>query len=90
MLVPKVPIDVHLRKRIGRTIGYCGHCPYPIVAYNTYRQTPKPSCCTPPIGIDPHSCRPIVGPIAYPIGYYPGYKEGLDGSQTDRSKALQA
>ena len=42
------------------------------------------------IPIDPHNCRPIVGPIAYSMAYYPGYKKELNGMQTGRSKTLQA
>ena len=77
VLAPKIPIDIHLRKHIGRTIRYCGYCPNPFVAYNTYRQTPKLSDCAPrqvQVSI-PHNCRPIVGPIAYSIEYCPGYKK---------------
>ena len=44
----------------------------------------------PAIGIDPRSCRPIVGPKAYSTGYYPGYKKEPNGTQTGRSKTLQA
>ena len=44
----------------------------------------------PAIGIDAHNCQPIVVPIAYSIGYYPGYKKELNGTQTGRSKTLQA
>ena len=47
---------------------------------------PEAELLCPAKGIDLHSCRPIVGPIAYSTGYYPGYKKELDGSQTGRSK----
>ena len=40
-------IYIHLRNHIGRTIGCCGHCPYPIDAYHTYRQTSAPNDCAP-------------------------------------------
>ena len=51
---------------------------------------PEAELLCPAIGIDLHNCRPIVGPIAYSIGYYPGYKKELNGTQTGRSKTLQA
>ena len=38
---------------------------------------PEAELLCPAIGIDLHNCRPIVGPIAYSIGYYPGYKKEL-------------
>ena len=82
MLVPKIPIDVHLRKHIGRTIGYCGHCPNPVVAYHTYSIDPEAELLCPAIGIDPQNRRPIVVPIAY--------KKELNGTETGRSKTLQA
>ena len=47
MLVSKVIVDRHLHNHIGCTIDYCGRCPNPIVAYNTYRYTPKPAHCGP-------------------------------------------
>ena len=42
---PKVIVDRHLGNSIRRTIGYCGRCPCPIVAFNTYRNTPKLTHC---------------------------------------------
>ena len=39
----------------------------------------------PAIGIDPHNCRPFVGPIAYSVGYDPGYEKELSGTQAGRS-----
>ena len=51
---------------------------------------PEAELLCPAISIDPHNCRPIVGPIACSIGYYPGYKRELYGTQTVRSKTLQA
>ena len=40
----------------------------------------------PAIGNKPHNCRPIVGPIAYSVGYHTGYRKELSGTQTGRSK----
>ena len=87
MLVPKIPIDIHLHQHIGRTIGYCGYWTLCCLQYLSI--DPEPNRLCPGIGIDPHNCRPIVGPVAYSIGYYPGYEE-LNGTQTGRSKTLQA
>ena len=90
MLVPKIPIHVHLCKHIGHTIGYCGHCRNPIVAYNTYRWTPKPSYCAP---------RWVSILINLPTYCWPNSlfdrvlsrdKKELNGTQTGRSKTLQA
>ena len=77
MLVLKIPIDVHLQ-------------PYYCCLQYLSIDPDAELLLYPPKAIDPHSCRPIVGAIAYSIGYYPGYKKDLDGSQTGRSKALQA
>ena len=40
----------------------------------------------PAIGIDPHNSRPIVGPTAYSVGYYPGYNKERSGTEEGRSK----
>ena len=82
--MPKIRIDIHLREHIGRTIGL------PCCCLQYLSIDPEAELLCPVIDIDPHICRPIVGPIAYSIGYYPGHKEELDGSQTGRSTALQA
>ena len=80
MLVPKIPLDVHLRKHFGRTTGCGGQCPNHIAAYNTYGQTPKPSYCAPRQVSIFIIVIPIVGPIAYSIGYYTGYEKELNGT----------
>ena len=51
---------------------------------------PEAKLLCPAIGIDPHNCRYIFGPIAYSIGYYSGYEKELNVTQTGRSKTLQA
>ena len=51
---------------------------------------PRSRAIVPRDSIDPHNSRPVVGPIAYSIGYFLGYKKELNGTQTGRSKTLQA
>ena len=51
---------------------------------------PKAELLCPAIAIDPQNCRPIVGPIGYSTGHYPRCKKELNGTQTGRSKTLQA
>ena len=89
MFVPKIPMDIHLRKHIGRTIGFCGHRPNPIVCLQYLSIGPEAELLYPAIGIDTQNCRPIIGPIAYSIGYYPECKKELNDTQTSRSKILQ-
>ena len=87
--MPKTLIDIHLSKHIGRTIGYCGHCPNPIVAYNTY-WWPRSRAIVPRDTYRSSKLPTIVGSITYWMGYYRGYKKELNGTQTGRSKTLQA
>ena len=91
MLVPKIPVDV-------KTFASISVAQYAIIIVSTALTLillltipidPEAELLCPAISIDPHSCRPIVDPIiAYSIGYYPGYKKELNGSQTGRSKTL--
>ena len=68
-------IDRLIHKRIGRTIGYCGHYTRLILLFLPFLSIcPELNRLWPAIGIDRRNFRPIDVPIAYSIGFCPRYK----------------